>query len=284
MSTRPTGLVCLNCGAQTDGVVLCGRCVTTTDRALTNIEGYVRDLLDLPSGTFGLRRAKRVADPTGECAASASSADPIEQAADDTKELLEEWVTRLIRARPQLRYPAEEGVDDLIKLLRQQMRSIIILDWAGDFMRAMTRAEGQLRRLLAARKGRRYAGVCGHVLDEENGDFCTQVLYAVLDSDKVWCPACNTTWPLAERRQILLDAARDQETNVATIARALVALLDDQPSQSRLERRIQNWIDRGKLERRGHVDVDGKVRRTYRLGDVLDLLLDDRATRPKVLD
>ncbi len=109
--------------------------------------------------------------------------------------------------------------------------------------------------------------------------FCTRVLYADPDSDYVRCPVCRTSWPVKERRAVLLTEARDVETNVATIARALVSLLDDEPSQARLQDRIQKWADRGKIERRGHLDTDGRVRKTYRLGDVLDTLMSDRDRR-----
>lgn len=276
---------CQGCTAATEGATLCARCSRTAERALVNVAGYCRDLLAMPASTGGVRRQReQVADPTGNHVTSTST-DPIEDAADRTKSVLEGWVRRLLLAKPALRYPADDTVDGLAKLLGQQLRAIAGRTWAGDFFREVTKLEGDLRRLLAGRRGRRYAGVCGKLLDPEaepeTGEFCTQVLYADPDADQVRCPVCRTTWPIAERRRILLDLARKQETNVATIAGALVALLDNQPSQSRLERRIQNWIDRGKLERRGHVDIDGKVRKIYRLGDVLDLLLDERGAAPR---
>jgi hypothetical protein len=275
-----TSTTCQGCTAATEGTTLCARCTHTAERALANLAGYYLDLIALPATTPGVRRAHQVSDPTGNGAAG-RPADPIEEAADRAKDTLDRWVRRLLLARPYLHYPSDEDVEPLARLLAQQVRAISTTRWAGEFFREVTQLEVQLRRLLATRRGRRYAGVCGNVLDEGTGDFCTQVLYADPDSDQVRCSACRMTWPLAERREILLALARDQETNVATIARALVALLDDQPSQSKLERRIQNWIDRDKLERRGHVDIDGKVRKTYRLGDVLDLLLEDRDTREK---
>jgi hypothetical protein len=288
MSTRPSGLICLRCGAQTNGIVLCQGCQRTSQHALRNIASYHSELFSLPNLPTTERRARRVADPTGNAAGQDKAApNAIEEAAAGTKVMLAGWVRQLVSDRPQLRYPESESVTDLANLLSEQMRTIALLDWAGDLSRQLMKFEFDLRKLVAANKGRWYAGVCGATLDpdadpeDENTEFCTRVLYADPGTSSVRCPACRMTWPVKERRRLLLEMARETETNVATIARAAIALLDNQPSQARVERRIQNWIDRGKLERRGHIDVDGKVRKTYRLGDVLDLLLDERATRPQ---
>lgn len=162
----------------------------------------------------------------------------------------------------------------IARRLGQHLRSIATLEWAGEFARDVVRLELDLRRFIERHRERWYAGVCGYIADEEQPDeYCTRVLYADPDAAEVRCPVCRTSWPVAFRREVLLAEARDVETNVATIARALVVLLDEEPSQARLEARIQKWIARGKLERRGHIDTDGRVRKTYRLGDVLDLLL-----------
>lgn len=269
-------LTCLHCTAATDGVVLCARCQHTARRALSNVSAYHADLFSLPATRSGLRRSNRVADPTGSAVAVASYDDPIEDAAVAAKNALVGWVRALIEDRPTVYAPADT-VHALAWLLGQQVRSIATLEWAGEFVADVIRLEVRLRRIVEANKGRWYAGVCGAVLDETTSAFCTRVLYADPDGVDVRCPVCRTTWPVAERRRILLDLARDEETNVATIARACAVLLGDQTSQAKLERRIQNWIDRGLIERRGSRDVDGRVRKVYRVGDVLDLLLDTRS-------
>lgn len=298
-----TSTTCQACTAATEGTTLCSRCQHTGERALENIARYHRDLFSLPSLPTGERRAQRVADPTGNAAGAPTDKEPLGEAAAQTKAMLADWARRLVVSRPQLRYPQTDTVAALTSLLSQQMRAIATLGWSGELYRELRKTELSLRRIVAANKGRWYAGVCGAVLDPdadpETADFCTRVLYADPDSASVRCPACGTTWPVSHRRKVLLELARDTETNVATIARAIGTLLDEhrpecntravgssgcgcsQPSQARLERRIQNWIDRGKIERRGHIDVDGKVRKTYRLGDVLDLLLEERQT-PRV--
>lgn len=270
-----TDLTCQKCTAATNGVVLCSRCQHTARRALFNVAAYHADLFTLPAQSFGVRRANRVADPTGSAVSLASGTDPIEDAADSTKTMLTGWLRRVVDTKPSAFMPNQDTVDVLAKVLTQQLPHIATLDWAGQFVRELLALELRLRRIVEANKGRWYAGVCGTITDPETGAYCTRVLYADPDEDFVRCPVCRTTWPVKDRRQILLEQARDVETNIAVIARAALALLDGEPSAARLEARIQKWADRGKLERRGHVDLDGHVRKVYRVGDVLDLLLTD---------
>lgn len=265
-------LTCLHCGApSTNGVVLCARCQHTAGRALGNLAVYHEDLFNLPAQTFGVRRSNGVSDPTGTVVATVPAANSIEDAAAATRTMLVAWVRALVDDRPGVRWPAD-NVAAMTKLLGQQLRSIATLEWAGRFVTEVTEHERRLRRVVEANKGRWYAGVCGTVLNTETGVFCTRVLYADPEAADVRCPVCRTSWPVVERRKILLDLARDQETSVATIARAVVVLHGQQVSQAKLERRIQNWIDRGLIERRGSRDIDGRLRKVYRVGDVLDML------------
>lgn len=265
-------LTCQHCTAPTEGVVLCARCLRTAGTALDKLASYYADLFSLPARSAGVRRSHRVADPTGSAVSLASVSDPIEDAAAATKAMLVGWVRVLLDDRPQLHAPAD-NVQAMTRLLAQQLRSIATLGWAGEFLREVLALELRLRRIVETNKGRWYAGVCGMVTDPESGAFCTRVLYADPEQSQVRCPVCRTSWPVAERRRILLDLARDEVTNVSSIARACAVLLGEEASQAKLERRIQNWIDRGAIERRGHLDIDGRVRKVYRVGDVLDMLI-----------
>lgn len=270
-------LTCQHCTATTNGVVLCSRCQHTARRALFNVNAYHEDLFNLPAQVFGTRRSNKISDPTGSAVGLAS--DPIEEAAADTRRILAHWLRRVVEDTPRAFMPNSDTVDVHTRVLTQQLHAIATLDWAGEFLTELLDLERRLRRTVEGHKGLWCAGPCGTVLDPETGEYCTRVLYADPDRDDVRCPACGTLWPAAERRRILLDRARDVETNIAVIARATLALLDGEPSAARLEARIQKWADRGKLERRGSVDLDGHVRKVYRVGDVLDLLLDETRSR-----
>lgn len=270
---------CLHCSADTSdagGIALCSRCQRTVRTAALNVAGYHRDLLDVGAGPAGLRVRGGSADPTGALVLSHAKGDPIAELADATKADLVGWVRALLEDRPTLRWPRDD-VASLAQLLAQQVKTIATLPWAGSFARELLVLERRLRRVIEANKACWYAGVCGAreedlrtVYDVVAG--CQRVLYADPASGFVRCPVCRTNWEVRERRAFLLDQARDEVTNVATIARAVVTLLDDQPSAARLEARIQKWVERGKTERRGSLDIDGRVRKVYRLGDVLDML------------
>lgn len=278
---------CQHCGADTSGagyLALCSRCQRTVGVALVNVAASYADLFTIGAGPSGLRIRGGDSDPTAAAASRRLGGDPIEDAADEAKAALVGWVRSLLDDRPQLAKRPADNVEALARLLGQNVRSIATLPWAGSMAHELLELERRLRRIIEANKGKWYAGVCGHVPDDVDPEqqpetFCTRVLYADPDSDFVRCPVCRTNWSVSWRREVLLDQARDEVTNVATIARALVALLEDQPSVAKLEARIQKWIERGKIERRGHLDIDGRVRKVYRLGDVLDTLMGDRFDR-----
>lgn len=265
---------CQHCTAETtNGLALCGRCQRTLARALGNVTSYHSDLFTLAPPPAGVRRNGDTKDPTGSMVARLGTSDPVGDLADRARNTLSTWVRALVEDRPGVTWPGN-SVSAMAQRLSQHLRSIATVSWAGEFAREVIRLELDLRRFVEANKERWYAGVCGWINDPSTPEvFCTRVLYADPDQERVRCPICQTSWPVAERRAILLDEARNVETNVATIARALVTLLDGEPSQARLERKINKWIERGRIERRGHVDTDGRIRKTYRLGDVLDLLL-----------
>ena len=65
--------------------------------------------------------------------------------------------------------------------------------------------------------------------------------------------------------------ASDQLAPVRTIAKIVVELTDE-PSVERLTRRIEKWVDREQLVDYGVRVLDGRPRRVYRIGDVLELV------------
>lgn len=267
-------MTCQHCDAKTtNGLALCDRCQYTLARACENIRSYHADLFTIAPPPSGVRRRGEETDPTGSAVLRLNASDPAEDLADRARNALSTWVRCLLEDRPQLRAPANT-VEAMARLLAGRSATIATLPYAGEIARELTRLEWDMRRFIEANKQRWYAGVCGHIEDPDAPEaYCTRVLYADPEADFVRCPVCRTTWPVKARRAVLLEEARNVETNVATIARALATLLDDQPSVATLQARIQKWCDRGVIDRRGHLDFDGRVRKTYRLGDVLDTLL-----------
>lgn len=104
-------------------------------------------------------------------------------------------------------------------------------------------------------------------------DLCTADLYAHPRSLTVACRqlGCDAEYRVEERREWLLDKARDQLLSAAEISRALPGLM---PRQQKLtSSMVRGWAHHGRLAPKPpHPDKPREPR--YRLGDVL-IILDD---------
>jgi hypothetical protein len=99
-----------------------------------------------------------------------------------------------------------------------------------------------------------YAGPC---------DVCRRDMYAKQDADVAECKLCNITFPMAERREKLLESVADQLETAANISAAVTDL--GEPVTPEV---IRKWAERGRLIPKGK---DHRGRPMYRVGDVLDL-------------
>lgn len=293
---------CVHCTAPvSNGVVLCGACRTTTTTALTNIATYHGDLLSIGGPTTrGRRRPGAVSDPTGGTVVREDTErDPADYAAAETRNVLATWTRVLIDEHPgDFRHPADTVVA-MAAFLGRHIGSISTLEWAEEFVRQVLELERRLRRIVRRKSVRWYVGICSAELEPErmhDGDSCgcachrgeacdvpegchpqaqvieavecDQYLYATPGEGFVTCPRCRAQYRVSDRRGILLRESRDLERPLKEIAQLCAALLDDEPSVTRLQKRLQKWTERGALV---WVDHDGPVRH-YRVGDVLDLL------------
>lgn len=115
----------------------------------------------------------------------------------------------------------------------------------------------QARRAIDRAPDMIYAGVCGT-------QGCGTELYAVQGHPAVSCPVCGAVREVHVWRRTQLEAAADQLLTLSDLTRAVAESGDSTISRKRL----QNWVDRGRLIRSGNVGGTA----TYRVGDVLDLL------------
>lgn len=298
---------CVHCTAPVrDGVVLCATCRTTTSTALANIASYHADLLALGGPQArGQRRPGAVSDPTGGAVArrldgdELAERDPADYAAADTRAALAAWVRVLVEEHATIADWPADTVAAMATFLGRHLASIATMAWVGNFVREVLDLEARLRRIVQRNDPRWYVGVCSVELEPErlhdgqscgcachgglacdvpggchpeveviDATLCSQYLYAVPGSAFVRCPACHAHHSVAERRSDLLERSRDEELTLKEIAQLCAALLDTEPSVTRLLERLKKWTLRGQLV---WVDNSAAVR-LYRVGDVLDLL------------
>jgi len=271
-------VTCVHCGAATNGVVLCARCVTTTAAALTNVASHHTALFSLGSPA-PVRRRTGMADPTGNAVGSRPPSDSIETAAAETTTMLVGWTRALVDDRGV--QPPANNVSAMAAFLTKHLASIATLGWAGELLRQALDFERRLQRLVSRNQGHWYAGICGAPTGEGMDDWCPADLFVRPGERYVRCRACGAHWSVDQRRAAVIEEARDALLPVAVIARAAVSLLGEETSQQRLEARLRQWVKRGQLDDYGvRVLAPGQQpRRVYRLGEVMDLLA--RQTKPE---
>lgn len=143
---------------------------------------------------------------------------------------------------------AAEWLRGNLEWIRHRPESAEMIDQVADLVR-------RARRTIDLPPDRWYAGPCHQ---------CGQDLSARPGAADVTCRPCDLVWPAAERRQWLLDAARDTMATAALISQALSIL--DAPITASM---VRNYAARGRIVSGG---VDRQGRPLYRVGDVLDAL------------
>lgn len=267
-----SGLSCQHCRAKTNGVVLCRRCRTTVEVSLATIMISHEALFSLGTTVPRVRRRSGPADPTGNAVnTNDREVTDIETVAAETTTMLSGWVRILVDDRPQLSWPGD-SVSSMAEFLSRNMRTIVVLEWAGALLDDLLSTERRLHRIVSSNQGYWYAGVCAGRTGDGPDDWCPADLFVSPGKTYVRCRSCGTWWSVAQRRAQVIEQARDSLLPVAVIARAAVSLLAGEPSQQRLEARLRKWVERGVLEDYGVRVLEGRPRRVYRLGDVLDRL------------
>jgi LSD1 subclass zinc finger protein len=193
------------------------------------------------------------------------------------------------------------------------MTAIAGLPGAGLLVAELLGLERRLRKIAARADTGQYVGACGNVTRAEvvhdqrscacachlgpeyvcdvpegcgaeyvvlEPEVCTRPLYATRGAGWVRC-ACGASWDVRARRHQLVRDAEDELAPVAVIAH-LAALWIGEPSVAKVENRLKVWVHRQKIKAVTTQVIDGRTRKVYRVGDVLDLLTDTPA-KPEVL-
>lgn len=265
---------CLHCGAETsNGLALCDLCRRKASADLDFIPVYFQNLARWRPGRAGARPVpgSRVLYD-GEVRAGN---DRISNALDETGADLVGWARKLQDDRgvepPQGDGEAAQTVA-VCALLSEHLTSISTLDWAGDFVVALGRIEGWLSNLTDRYVPGWYAGGCRQ---------CGCGTYVVPGLTWVTCGGCGATTYARDHLGVILAEAREWIAPPMRIAEAAVALLDTELSVPRLHKRISKWGERERIGVVRRLDADGDPvgPKRYRLGEVLDLLASEGATR-----
>ncbi len=164
-------------------------------------------------------------------------------------------------------------------LLRMLPR-ITTAHWAPQMLHELLTIEHRLRRFVDIPPDRWYAGPCTAGQTRlEYAALCGVDLYADLGAPTVTCPDCGWAYDVQARRDWLLAAAEDRWETATTIAHALRLLAGVDQEEAKLAARIRQWAARGRLRPRDTTTINGRSRPRYRIGDVLDVVLEDQESR-----
>lgn len=248
------------CGQPTNGnAYLCASCSDDYARALGDVPAIVGEL-DL---TLSKQR-RFVVDESG--ATITAAALPYDVAASN---VLAEMMTELIG---QVRLCIEQRVKSrdyrdrepgssfgtLSRWLLWRVDGVAGMPWAADMLR-IARLVEHAEKVIDRPLDRTYAGPC---------DRCGHDLYVEHGRADVICYDCGLSYDLGARREWLLHVVHDRLATAVEIARALTSL-----ELSITTERIRQWKHRGRLIERGH---DRQSRPLYRVGDVVDLLIEQQ--------
>lgn len=290
---------CLHCNATTsNGLTLCEACQA---RALVDLEF-------LPVYFRNLARWRRPGRPNGSLG---SAGQWMLREGDTDTNHLEPALARahatLITLALKLDIDVPRGDTEadafaaLCGLLEDSIHRIAATEHAGRFVRDIARHERILRDLTEALVPGWYAGACQQPSGrdmEGNQHVCGANTYVVPGLTWVTCPRCGTTTHASDHVDVVLAEAADWIAPPMRLAEAIVVLVDTEHSVDRLYKRISKWGEtrKRKVVRDGEeitLTTPPKIPSTrsldeagdpigpklYRLGDVLDRLANEGATR-----
>lgn len=283
-------MTCLHCGATThNGLVLCELCREHTSDVLVSLPVHFRNLARWKPGRAGSRPVpgSRVLFDGEE---RSESPDRITRAIDEAGNQVTTWARALADDRGIEVPDAETEVDAVVAAciwLSQHLTSIGTLEWAGEFVDSMTKAERSLSALTMAVVPGWYAGSCHRktrMATEDDDGLCWSATFVVPGLTWVTCGSCGATTYARDHLDTIIDEARDWVARPMRLAEAIVALVDTELSVPKLHKRISKWGEREAIEA---IRKEPHHPKQFRFGQVLDELFAEgptRATSPVDID
>lgn len=274
-------MTCQSCTAPTtNGLALCDLCQMRATTIFEHLPVYFRNLARWRPGRAGSRPVPSSREPSNNTTAPT---DRVSIALDKAGEDITRWARRLNHDRIETTMPASNDEASSVRVacwyLNENLTTVALLDWAGDMLHEIAHHEALLRALTEAVAPGWYAGACARQigLDEP----CGAPTFVVPGLTWVTCRMCGATTYARDHLETIVNEARDWVARPMRLAEAIVCLVDTEQSIPRLHKRISKWGERGTIPTVRHLDADGDPSgpKSYRLGDVLDTLYSDGATR-----
>lgn len=272
-----TTMTCLHCGAETsNGLALCERCQIAGAVIFEFLPVYFRNLARWRPGRAGGRPVPGSRQPT--TLGMGSAGDYVSNVLDESGSAISTWA-RMLHDDRDIELPAQDEeaatVAALCRLFAENLTSIATLEWCGQFLDDMADHEQKLRRLTERVAPGWYAGEC---------ERCGVETHVIPGLTWVTCGGCGVTTYARDHLPAIIYEARGWVARPMRLAEAVVALIDGELSVPRLHKRISKWGERtdGRCItaiRKRDKDGDEVGPKCYRLGEVLDLLTAEGATR-----
>jgi hypothetical protein len=267
---------CMSCTAEvTNGLALCDRCQQTMRTCFVNVAAYYADVDRIQPGQRVRVRSAYQSAPPPEVKAAV---DRVSEALNDAAFVVIGWAKNLADDRPTSDIPSSFGT--ICGWLESHVASIATLEWAAVCLDEVRATERALKRILDKADTGQFAGVCENEVGRENVDgesvplVCQRGLYSTQSSKWVTCPECGRCWDAESRRTMMRARLEDEKLPVRELARVAARLTSEQ-STEKLTRRIEHWVRHDRLVCYGTRVINGQPRKTYRVGDVIALVVGD---------
>ena len=266
---------CLSCNAVTsNGLALCDLCHRAAATCLEYVPVYFTNLARWRPGRAGSRPVPSSREPQGAFAAGTTHGDRVSRALDETGADLALWATKLEERG--ITVPTADGeaeqIEATCRAINTNLHTIATADWAGTLVHSLRGIAEWLGALTIRVAPGWYAGGCQR---------CDSGTYVIPGLTYVTCGGCGVVTYARDHLDTVLNEARGWVDRPMRIAEAVVALVDTEMSVPRLHKRISKWGERDQIETVRKLDDDGDPTgpKRYRLGDVLDRIHSEGATR-----
>lgn len=246
------------CDRPVNQASMCSSCEATLERDLAEVPALRVDL------EVTLSRQAVIGERVGTSGTSEPPL-PYDVAASEALSVLRSTLVGWVRVVVE-----EDGADWPPDTLDEQSRFLLrALSWlrvhpaGNEVAEEVAAAMGMARRVVDSFPPRWYAGPCG---DETGGAPCEGQLYARPSAVQVVCPACQTIYDVAARREWLVDAARGYLGTAREVSGLCRSLLGDFVSTAM----IRGYAHRGTLAAHGETRDDrGRMVPLYQIGEVM---------------